>query len=64
MKQQCNKKCKKCRFLNTKTDNKGYAFGYECLKYGDSVFENDFSNIKFFPVYENTKSEEMESMVI
>ena len=48
----CNKDCAKCKFLNTKTDSKGYPWGYDCMKYGDSVLEKDFSNTKFFPVFE------------
>lgn len=34
----CNRNCQTCKNLNGRTDDKGYPFGYECLKYGDSVF--------------------------
>lgn len=44
----CNKDCTKCRYLNIKTDNKSYPWGYDCLKYGDSVFKKDFTNTKEF----------------
>ncbi len=44
----CNKDCNKCRQLNTKTDDNGYPWGYECLKYGDSVFEEHFRDTKEF----------------
>ena len=30
---QCIKNCRKCKQLNGKTDDKGYPWGYECLKY-------------------------------
>lgn len=44
----CNKDCKKCKSLNIKTDDKGYPWGYECLKYGDSVCKEHFGNGKDF----------------
>lgn len=44
----CNRNCKKCSKLNVKVDDKGYPWGYECLKYGDSVFENKFLDTKEF----------------
>lgn len=49
----CNKDCKKCKQLNVKTDNLGYAWGYECLKYGDSVLEEKFGDTKEFPEFNN-----------
>lgn len=48
----CNKDCGKCKQLNIKTDGKGYPWGYECLKYGDSVLEEHFGDTKEFPIYE------------
>lgn len=45
---ECNKVCDKCKWLNGKTDYNGYPWGYECLKYGDSVFAKEFSNTKYF----------------
>lgn len=51
----CNRNCNKCRSLNAKTDDKGYPWGYDCLKYGDSVFQEDFESTKEFPVYEKNK---------
>ena len=50
----CNRDCSKCNFLNTKTDSKGYPWGYDCMKYGDSVLEKDFSNTKVFAIFEST----------
>lgn len=50
----CNRDCSKCKYLKTKTDSKGYPWGYDCMKYGNSVLEKDFSNTKFFPIFENT----------
>lgn len=44
----CNRDCKKCKQLNVRTDNLGYPWGYECLKYGDSVFKENFQNTKEF----------------
>ena len=50
---KCHNDCNKCRQLNIKTDNKGYPWGYECLKYGDSVCEEHFKDTKEF--YNNEK---------
>lgn len=47
---ECNKNCDKCKQLNIKVDDKGYPWGYECMKYGDSVFRKEFSNTKYFTV--------------
>lgn len=47
---ECNKDCNKCKQLNTRVDNKGYPFAYECLKYKDSVFREKFSDSKNFIV--------------
>lgn len=44
----CNKNCNKCSKLNVRTDDKGYPYGYECMKYGDSVFRKEFLNTKYF----------------
>lgn len=44
----CNRNCNKCKQLNGKTDDLGYPWGYECMKYGDSVFPEDFENTKEF----------------
>lgn len=51
----CNKDCLKCNYLNTKADSKGYPWGYDCMKYGDSVLEKDFSSTKFFELFENVR---------
>lgn len=45
---KCNKDCNKCNRLNIKVDDKGYPWGYECLKYGDSVFKENFQDTKEF----------------
>lgn len=44
----CNKMCDTCKHLNTKVDSKGYPWGYDCLKYHDSVFYDSFHNSKYF----------------
>lgn len=49
---ECKKNCEKCKQLNTRTDDKGYPWGYECLKFGDSVMKSEFSVTKLFPVGE------------
>lgn len=45
---ECNSDCSKCNQLNVKTDDKGYPWGYQCIKYGDSVFREEFQNTKTF----------------
>ena len=49
---KCNKNCNKCRQLNIRTDEKGYPYGYDCLKYGDSVFQDKFESTKEFKTEE------------
>ncbi len=48
----CNRNCEKCRQLNIRTDDKGYPFGYDCLKYGDSIFREQFQSTKVFAIYD------------
>ncbi len=45
---ECNRDCKKCKWLNTKVDDKGYPWGYECMRYNDSVFSSQFESTKCF----------------
>lgn len=45
---ECNKDCNKCGYLNVRTDDKGYLFGYGCMKYGNSVFREKFRDTKVF----------------
>lgn len=59
----CNKDCSKCSSLNTKIDSKGYPWGYDCLKYGDSVLQEDFSDTKVFSIFKNTKEEKVSDRV-
>lgn len=35
--EKCNRDCHKCRSASVRTDDKGYPFGIECLKYNDSL---------------------------
>lgn len=49
---ECNHECTKCKHLNIKVDYKGYPWGYECLKYGDSVFKSEFCEKKKFGMKE------------
>lgn len=48
MPKTCNQDCQECKHLNGKTDDKGYPWGYECLKYRDSVFREHFGDTKTF----------------
>lgn len=50
---QCNKNCNKCKQLNVRVDGKGYPYGYDCMKYGDSVFQSDFMDTKEFKTKED-----------
>ena len=45
---ECSRDCTKCRSLNTLTDDKDYPWGYECMKYGDTVQREDFRSTKEF----------------
>ena len=29
----CNRDCNKCKHMNYLTDDKGYPYSYECMKY-------------------------------
>jgi len=55
MKVICNRDCTQCTQLNTKTDDNGRPWGYDCLKYDDSVFRNEFKNTKEFEIVEERK---------
>ena len=50
---KCSKNCNKCKILNIRTDDKVYPQGYDCMKYGDSVFQNEFENTKKFSIKED-----------
>jgi len=52
MKTTCNRDCTQCTQLNIKTDNNGKPWGYDCLKYDDSVFVDEFGNTKEFEIVE------------
>lgn len=45
---KCNKDCTQCKNLNTRVDDKGYPWGYECIKYEDSVLQENFKDTKTF----------------
>lgn len=47
---QCNKDCTNCQYLSSRTDDKVYPFGYEYLKFGDSVFRRKFGDTKEFQI--------------
>lgn len=48
----CDKDCRECKYLNTKVDDKGYVYGHDCLKYGNSIFQEEFNNKKKFLLYD------------
>lgn len=50
---RCNRNCKKCKQLNVRTDDKGYPFAYDCMKYDDSVFLENFESTKEFKTEED-----------
>lgn len=45
---ECNRNCERCRSLNYKTDNNGYPWSYECMKYNDTVDRHKFTETKVF----------------
>lgn len=44
----CNRDCEKCRSLNGRAEKNGQPWGYECLKYGDTVEKSQFQSTKTF----------------
>ena len=34
---RCYKDCKKCKQSSVRVDDKGYLFGYECMKYDEYI---------------------------
>lgn len=46
----CNKNCDKCRNLSGSVDGKGIPYVYECMKYKDTVFKEQFNSTKAFRV--------------
>lgn len=56
---ECNKDCNTCKQLNGRIDDKGYPFGYECMKYGDSVFLEQFGDSKVFKTKKDLSKEDI-----
>ena len=54
---KCNKDCKKCKHLNARVDNKAQPFAYDCMKFGDSVFDSEFKNTKEFKTKEDYQND-------
>lgn len=44
----CNKDCNKCKQLSGRTEKNGQPWGYECLKYNDTVERTQFQSTKTF----------------
>lgn len=47
-KKKCNIDCSNCKNLNYMTDDKGYVYGYYCMRYNDTVFREEFKSTKTF----------------
>lgn len=48
---KCSKDCRKCnKYGSARTDDKGYPFGYECLKYNEAIDLQDVNKEKVFLV--------------
>ena len=46
---KCNKDCRKCnKYGSARTDDKGYPFGFECLKYNEAIDLEDVAKEKIF----------------
>ena len=46
---KCNKDCRKCnKYDSARIDDKGYLFGYECLKYNETIDLKDVAREKLF----------------
>lgn len=41
-------KCEKCRSLNGRAEKNGQPWGYECMKYGDTVERSELHSTKTF----------------
>lgn len=48
MKITCNKNCRKCGKLNAKTDDKGYPWAWECLKFNERIPQERLEHSKTF----------------
>jgi hypothetical protein len=48
MKIVCNKNCRKCGKLNAKTDDKGYPWAWECLKFNERIPQERLERSKTF----------------
>ena len=44
----CNRNCEKCRSLNGRAEKNGQPWGYECLKYGDTIEADQLHSTKTF----------------
>lgn len=44
----CNRNCEKCRSLNGRAEKNGQPWGYECMKYGNTVERSELHSTKTF----------------
>lgn len=44
----CNRDCGRCRSLNGRAEKNGQPWGYECLKYGDTIEKEQLHSTKTF----------------
>ena len=52
---KCNKDCRKCKkYGSVRTDDKGYPFGYECLKHNEMIDLKLVNKEKLFEVKERS----------
>ena len=47
---KCGKDCRECEQGSVRIDNKGYPFGYECLKYKEDIGIEEVTEEKIFLV--------------
>lgn len=44
----CSRNCEQCRSLNGRAEKNGQPWGYECMKYGDTVEKSELHSTKTF----------------
>lgn len=58
MNKNCYKDCKNCGKASYRTDDKGYPFGIECLKYNDSLPLEHSNKPKSFTISDKRSDDE------
>lgn len=44
----CGRDCEKCKSLNGRAEKNGQPWGYECMKYGDTIDKDQLHSTKTF----------------